>query len=117
MGWLSDWLDNVLMGGEERPMDLSLIEKKIPIEKHLEAGKKRIEEARKENKEEEKAEEGLKHVIDGAKLKCDLCTNPEGDLKVNFDTPTIQDKKAATIKEKDKTSLIFKGNCKKKSAK
>ena len=114
MGWLENWLDNLLMGGGEgKVMDLSLIEEKIPIDKNLEAGKKRSEKARKENEEEEKAEDGLKHVIDTAKLKCDLCTTPEGDLKVNFDTPTIQDKKTATIKEKDMTSLIFKGNCKK----
>jgi len=52
-------------------------------------------------------------VIDGAKLQCTLCTNPVGDLKVNFDTPTIQDKKTATVKERDMKSLIFKGNCKK----
>ena len=114
MGWLENWLDNLLMGGGEgKVMDLSLIEEKIPIDKNLEAGKKRSKEARKENEKEEKAEEGLKHVIDTAKLKCDLCATPQGDLKVNFDTPTIQDKKTATIKEKDMTSLIFKGNCKK----
>jgi len=68
---------------------------------------------RKEREEKEEAEDGLKFVINGAKLKCDLCTVPEGDLKVNYDTPTIQDKKVATIVEKDKKSLIFKGNCKK----
>lgn len=76
--------------------------------------KKSAEIDEKENeKDKDKAVEGLLHVIDTAKLKCDLCTTPEGDLKVNFDTPTIQDKKTATIKEKDMTSLIFKGNCKK----
>ncbi|OXG06459.1 DUF4280 domain-containing protein [Flavobacterium araucananum] len=68
---------------------------------------------RKQREEKEKAEDGLKFVINGAKLKCDLCTVPEGDLKVNFDTPTIQDKKVATVVEKDKKSVIFKGNCKK----
>ncbi|PDS22029.1 hypothetical protein [Flavobacterium branchiophilum] len=116
MGWLENWLDNLLMGGGEgKVMDLSLIEEKIPIDKHLEAGKKRSEEARKENEEEEKAEDGLKHVIDAAKIKCDLCVTPQGDLKVNFDTPTIQDKKIATIKEKDMTSLIFKRQLQKKS--
>lgn len=66
-----------------------------------------------ERKEEEKAADDLKIVIDTAKIQCDLCTNPKGDLKVNFDTPTIQDKKIATVKEKDMKSLIFKGNCKK----
>ncbi|KQO22474.1 hypothetical protein ASF10_08845 [Flavobacterium sp. Leaf82] len=68
---------------------------------------------RKEREEKEDAEDGLKFVINGAKLKCELCTVPAGDLKVNFDTPTIQDKKVATVVEKDMKSLIFKGNCKK----
>lgn len=114
MGRISDWLDNFLMGGDEgKVVDITSIEEQIPIEKHLEAGKLRIEEARKENKEEEEAEDGLKYVIDGAKLKCDLCTVPEGELKVNYDTPSTQDKRTATVVEKDKTSLIFKGNCKK----
>jgi predicted chitinase len=72
-----------------------------------------ITEKRKEREAKEDAEDGLKFVIDTAKLKCDLCTVPEGDLKVNYDTPTIQDKKVATVVEKDKKSLIFKGNCKK----
>jgi len=71
------------------------------------------EENKQEKKKEEKAVDAFKMVIDGAKLQCTLCTNPVGDLKVNFDTPTIQDKKTATVKERDMKSLIFKGNCKK----
>ncbi len=114
MGRISDWVDNFLMGGDEgKVVDVASIEEQIPIEKHLELGKLRIEEARKENKEKEDAEDGLKFVIDGAKLKCDLCTVPEGDLKVNYDTPSTQDKRTATVVEKDKKSVIFKGNCKK----
>lgn len=69
------------------------------------------EEVREERKKEEKAAADLKLVIDGAKIQCALCTNPIGDLKVNFDTPTIQNKKTATVKEKDMKSLMFKGNC------
>lgn len=68
---------------------------------------------KEERKTEEKAADSFKMVIDGAKLQCTLCTNPVGDLKVNFDTPTIQNKKTATVKEKDMRSLIFKGNCNK----
>jgi hypothetical protein len=71
----------------------------------------RKEEAKEEKKKEEKASDGQKMVLDGAKLQCTLCTNPVGDLKVNFDTPTTQGKKTATVKEKDMKSLIFKGNC------
>jgi hypothetical protein len=68
---------------------------------------------RKQREEKEDAEDGLKFVIDGAKLKCDLCIVPEGDLKVNYDTPSTQDKRTATVVEKDKKSVIFNGNCKK----
>lgn len=68
---------------------------------------------KEEKKKEEKASDGQKMVIDGAKLQCTLCANPVGDLKVNFDTPTTQGKKTATVKEKDMKSLIFKGNCSK----
>ncbi|NRS90771.1 ribosomal protein L12E/L44/L45/RPP1/RPP2 [Flavobacterium sp. 7E] len=71
------------------------------------------EEAREERKKEEKAADDLKLVLDTAKLQCDLCVNPIGDLKVNFKTPTIQGKKIATVKEKDMKSVMFKGNCKK----
>lgn len=71
------------------------------------------EEKKQEKTTEEKAVNAFKMVIDGAKLQCTLCTNPVGDLKVNFDTPTTQDKKTATVKEKNMKSLIFKGNCKK----
>ena len=36
---------------------------------------------RKMREEKENAEDGLKFVIDGAKIRCDLCTVPDGDLK------------------------------------
>ena len=112
MGRISDWLDNLLMGGDEgKIVDVSLIEEEKPTEEKLEEGKKRQEEARKENEKEAKAEDDLKHVIDQAKLECKMCVTPMGDLKVNFDTPSIQDKKIATVKEKDMTSIMFKGNC------
>lgn len=68
-------------------------------------------EARKQRKAEEKAHEGLKLVIDMAKLECSLCTVPLGILKVNFDTSTTQNKKTATVKEKDSKSLKFLGTC------
>ncbi|UTN02181.1 DUF4280 domain-containing protein [Flavobacterium bizetiae] len=83
------------------------------IEYRLSQKKEREQEVEDEREKEEKAANDLKLVIDTAKLQCDLCTNPAGDLKVNFRTPTIQGKKTATVKEKDQTSLIFKGNCKK----
>lgn len=83
------------------------------IEYRLSQKKKREEEVEEKRRQEEKAIDDLKFVIDGAKLKCDLCTNPVGDLKVNYRTPTIQGKKAATVVEKDIKSIIFQGNCKK----
>ncbi|OMQ10524.1 PAAR-like protein [[Flexibacter] sp. ATCC 35103] len=68
---------------------------------------------RKLREEKQEGKNGLKFVIDGAKVKCDLCTVPYGDLKANYNTPSIQDKRVVTIVEKDIMSLIFKGNCKK----
>lgn len=73
--------------------------------------RKELVEVRKKEKEKEKAEEDQQFVIDMAVLECKLCTNPVGMLKVNFDTPTIQNKKTATVKEKDSKSLIFMGTC------
>lgn len=83
------------------------------IEYRLSQKKVREQAVEEEREKEDKAANDLKLVIDTAKLQCDLCTNPVGDLKVNFRTPTIQGKKTATVKEKDQKSLIFKGNCKK----
>ena len=83
------------------------------IEYRIAQKKEREQEVEAEREKEEKAADDLKLVIDTAKLQCDLCTNPIGDLKVNFRTPTLQGKKTATVKEKDMKSLIFKGNCKK----
>lgn len=74
--------------------------------------KERKDQVREEHRKEDKATDDLKVVINTAKLQCDLCTNPVGKLKVNYNTPTIQGKRTATVKEKDQTSLIFKGNCK-----
>lgn len=68
---------------------------------------------RVENEAKDKAEAGLKVVIDTATLECMLCTNPKGIMVVNYDTPTIQEKKTATVKEKGPTSLVFMGTCKK----
>ncbi|WP_316635346.1 PAAR-like protein [uncultured Flavobacterium sp.] len=68
---------------------------------------------RKQREEKQEAKNGLKFVIDGAKIRCNSCTIPEGDLKANYDTPSIQDKRVVTVVENDMTSLIFKGNCKK----
>jgi hypothetical protein len=82
-----------------------------PIAEAEAKNRKEIEEVRKKEKEKEKAEEDQQFVIDGAILECKLCTNPVGMLKVNFDTPTTQNKKTATIKEKDSKSLIFMGTC------
>jgi Domain of unknown function (DUF4280) len=61
---------------------------------------------------ENKAASGKKIVIDGATIKCDSCIVPLGKMKVNFDTPTIQNKKVATVKENGAKSIQFFGNCK-----
>jgi len=72
---------------------------------------KAIAEKREARDKQDEVSEDLKVVIDNAKIQCDLCTNPQGTLKVNFDTPTTQDKLTATVVEKDMKSLIFMGNC------
>ncbi|WP_223605717.1 DUF4280 domain-containing protein [Chryseobacterium sp. OSA05B] len=77
------------------------------------ANSQKMEEKRAENEEKDKTEAGLKVVIDTATLECLLCTIPKGIMKVNFDTPTIQEKKTATIKERGPKSLVFTGTCKK----
>lgn len=65
------------------------------------------------NESEKKYQEidDLKLVIHEAKIECKFCTKPQGILLVNFDTPCIQNKKTATIKEKDMRNLVFTGNC------
>lgn len=73
--------------------------------------RQKMDDKRAEDDEKEKAEAGLKVVIDTATLECTLCTNPKGIMVVNYDTPTIQEKKTATVKEKGPKSLVFTGNC------
>lgn len=72
---------------------------------------KELEELRAAKEIKEKESLDLLWVIDGAKLQCNVCTNTEGVLKVNTDTPSTQDKKTATILENDARSLLFSGNC------
>ena len=72
---------------------------------------KKVVEIDKKEKEKDKAEEDQQFVIDGAILECNMCMVPIGTMKVNFDTPTIQNKKTATVKEKSALSLKFSGNC------
>ena len=101
--------DNILVIGKRSPEQNAEIESK-----RLEStNEKELEKPRKEREIEEKAEDDLKLVIDTAKLECKLCSNPQGLLKVNYDTPTIQEKKTATVKEKSPQSLLFMGTCSK----
>ena len=81
------------------------------MENVKENNNKTIAEKRDEREKEDKIAEDLKLVIDMAKIECKLCTNPQGILKVNLDTPTTQDKLTATVVEKDMKSLIFMGTC------
>lgn len=67
--------------------------------------------ATKERLKKEKAKKDLRLVIDGAQLQCTLCSNPMGTLLVTYDTPSIQGKKAATVKDKGKMNLLFTGTC------
>ncbi|WP_276877847.1 PAAR-like protein [Chryseobacterium joostei] len=73
--------------------------------------RQKMDDKRAEDERKEKAEAGLKVVIDTATLECTQCTNPKGIMVVNYNTPTIQEKKTATVKEKGPKSLVFTGNC------
>ena len=53
------------------------------------------------------------YVCNGAKIECQLCTKPEGTLKVTSNEIKIQDKLFATEGDKEKINLVFEGNCKK----
>ncbi|WP_018344293.1 PAAR-like protein [Cytophaga aurantiaca] len=64
-------------------------------------------------KEARKSDQKQKLVVDGAKLQCKLCSNQQGLLKVTYDTPSIQGKLAATVKDKGKPNLLFAGTCSK----
>lgn len=80
--------------------------------KKLEAiERKNIEETQKdidEQDKQDKAQEERKYVINGAKIKCDMCINPEGILQVNLDTPSIQSKAIATEVEIGPESLFYR---------
>ncbi len=52
-----------------------------------------------------------KYAIDGAKVKCTMCSKPEGKLMVTSNTISIQDKFWATEDDKGKPNVIFQGNC------
>ncbi|OEK08576.1 hypothetical protein A8C32_03755 [Flavivirga aquatica] len=56
---------------------------------------------------------GKAYVSNGAKIECQLCTKPEGKLMVTSNQIKVQDKLFANAKDKEKTNLIFQGNCKK----
>jgi hypothetical protein len=52
-----------------------------------------------------------KYVINGAKIKCSLCTKPEGKLMVTSNLVGVQDQFWATEADKGKSNLLFQGNC------
>lgn len=52
-----------------------------------------------------------KYVINGAKIKCSLCTKPEGTLMVTSNVVGVQDQFWATEADKGKPNLLFQGNC------
>ena len=103
-----EWEDIPVVGARSPEQKAEIEAKRIES-----ANEKELEQPRKEREKEEKAEDGLKLVIDTAKLECKLCSNPQGLMKVNYDTPTIQEKKTATVKEKSPQSLVFMGTCSK----
>ncbi len=74
---------------------------------------KKMEEKRKERIKQEKAADGARFVVSGAKIQCTMCTNPIGTLIVTDLNPTIQNKPMATKNDKQKINLMFTGTCSK----
>lgn len=52
-----------------------------------------------------------KYVINGAKIKCPLCTKPEGKLMVTSNLVGVQNQFWATEGDKGKPNFMFQGNC------
>ncbi|WP_299253308.1 PAAR-like protein [uncultured Cytophaga sp.] len=71
----------------------------------------KLDEESSESKKQEKAKLDQKLVISGAKIQCTLCTNPLGTLMVTYDTPSLQGKPIATVKDKGKPNMLFMGTC------
>jgi hypothetical protein len=74
---------------------------------------KKTKNKREEQDKHKAVKDELKYVIDGAKIECKICKVPIGKLKVNYDTPSTQGKKTATVEEKTSKSLVFDAPCKK----
>ncbi|MCD8411094.1 PAAR-like protein [Tenacibaculum finnmarkense] len=55
---------------------------------------------------------GKNYVCNGAAIKCQMCTKPEGTLTVTSNQIKIQGKLFATENDKAKPNLMFEGNCK-----
>ena len=114
MSWFKEILTSFVGNGEAVKVENAPVQKELAeMQTMQQQNSERMEEVRKKRDEKEKIEDGLKLVIDTAELECKLCTKPQGVLKVNLDTPSIQSKKTATTAEKDAKSLIFKSTCKK----
>lgn len=118
MGWLEKIISSIVSllmfpGADTKPVgktyapagsDASPEEKAI-VEEQV----KKVE----AKKDVRKSDQKQKLVVDGAKLQCNLCSNPQGILKVTYDTPSIQGKLAATVVDNGKPNLLFAGTCSK----
>lgn len=72
---------------------------------------RRMEEKRTERDKKVQAAAGSKFVIDGAKVQCNLCSNPLGTLKVLADRPMVNDLLMATESDKSAMNVMFTGTC------
>ncbi len=65
-----------------------------------------------ENKNKKTPPEGKKFVMNGARIKCGLCSKPEGKLRVTSNNIKLQDMLWANIKDTNGAqNLIFNGVC------
>ena len=109
MGWFEK-LFSVNNSEKEQPAPPACGPNATPAEV---AKSKEMEGKRKEREKHQKAADGMRIVISGAKIQCSLCTNPMGTLMVTSPNPTIQNKPIATINDKEKTNIMFTGTCSK----
>lgn len=110
-----DWLKGMKFW-EKSDAEKALASQRKALKEMEALEQKNTEETQADRENQEKQDKGReerKYVLDGAKIKCEMCTNPEGTLKVNLDTPSIQSKAIATEMEVGPECLVFMGNCKK----
>lgn len=72
---------------------------------------RKMEEKRVARDKKVQAVAGKKLVIDGAKVQCNLCSNPIGTIKVLADRPMVNNMLIATESDKSMMNVMLTGTC------